>query len=419
MTSPPGPRDHPTRAEMLSETEARARILDQIQALPVELVPLIDALDRFSATEQFGTQALPAFDNSSMDGYALAAEDVASPVQAGTTLLVAGEQAAGPDRRLRVGLGEAIRIFTGAPIPANTGAVIMQEDVTRAGDQIVVRGPVEPGENIRRAGTDLARGQKLFDRAARLTAPRLGLLASQGLARTPVCRRPRVAVLATGDELRPPGEPLGPGEIYESNGVLLAALVRSLGAGVTVLPRARDEQADLDARLASGLEGHDVLIVAGGVSVGERDLVKERLAAAGVRLDLWRVRVQPGKPFLYGRHTTPEGKAGAHVFGLPGNPVSAFVTFGLFVRSALLKLMGAAGESLALPTVPATAAAVLTNRGQRPHYLRGTLDPQGGFSPVGRQESHALFALSRCDALVRVEPETTVTVGEKIRAFVW
>ncbi len=419
MTSSPGPQDHPVHAEMLSETEARARILAQIEPLPAELVPIFDALDRFAAVDQFGTQPLPAFDNSSMDGYALASEDVASPVQVGAAFFVTGEQAAGPDRGLRVEPGQAIRIFTGAPIPANTGAVIMQEDVTRDRDRITVREPVEPGENIRRAGMDLARGQKLFDRAARLTAPRLGLLASQGLAETPVCRRPRVAVLATGDELRPPGQPLGPGEIYESNGVLLAALARSLGASVTVLARASDDRADLDAKLASGLQNHDALVVAGGVSVGERDLVKERLAAAGVRLDLWRVRVQPGKPFLYGRQTTPVGNTGAHVFGLPGNPVSAFVTFLLFVRPALLKLMGAAGEHLALPVVPARAATVLTNRGQRPHYLRGTLDPQGGFTPVGRQESHALFALSRSDALVRVEPETTVAMGDEIQASVW
>ena len=155
-------------------------------------------------------------------------------------------------------------------------------------------------------------------------------------------------------------------------------------------------------------------IVAGGVSVGEYDLVKERLAAAGARLDLWRVRVQPGKPFLYGRHARPDGTPGAHVFGLPGNPVSAFVTFTLFVRPALLKLMGAADEHLSPPTFPARAAVDLVNPGDRPHYLRGTLGPDGTFAPVGRQESHALFALSRCQALARVEPASTVPAGESL-----
>ena len=418
MTSPSGQPDV-TRVEALTETEARARILAQIHPLPAETVPLIQALDRFAAAEAFATQPLPGFDNSSMDGYALAAPDVANPSQAGVSLLVVGEQAAGPDLGLRATPGQAIRIFTGAPVPADTGAVIMQEDVTRTGDRIVIQVPVEPGENIRRAGNDLARGQKLFDGGARFTPPRLALLASQGCAETTVRRRPRVAVLATGDELRPAGQPLGPGEIYESNGVLLGTLAQSIGASVTMLARARDDRDDLDAQLALGFHGHDALIVAGGVSVGERDLVKGRLAAAGVRLDLWRVRVQPGKPFLYGRHTTAGGPDGAHVFGLPGNPVSAFVTFLLFVRPALLKLMGAAEESLTLTAFPATAAVSLTNRGQRPHYLRGTLDPQGRFTPTGQQESHALFALSRSVVLARIEPETTVAAGQSLPAFLW
>ncbi len=409
----------PTRAEMLSETEARTRILAQIEPLPPETVPLIQALDRFTAAEQFATQGLPAFDNSSMDGYALAAADVTGSSQAGAFLVVAGEQAAGPDRELRAEPGQAIRIFTGAPVPAGTGAVIMQEDVTRIGDRIVVNEPVEPGENIRRAGSDLARGQKLFDHGERLTPPRLALLASQGAAETTVCRRPRVAVLATGDELRPAGQPLGPGEIYESNGILLATLAQRLGANVTVLERARDDRGDLDAKLALGLHGHDALVVAGGVSVGERDLVKDRLAAAGVRLDLWRVRVQPGKPFLYGRHSSTDSPHGAHVFGLPGNPVSAFVTFLLFVRPALLKLLGAADRDLAPSAFPGLAAVELTNRGQRPHYLRGTLDPAGRFTPTGRQESHALFALSRSNALARIEPETTVPEGGNVQVFLW
>ena len=222
-----------------------------------------------------------------------------------------------------------------------------------------------------------------------------------------------MAILATGDELRPAGQPLAPGEIYESNGILLATLAASLHARVTVLACARDERADLDAKLAAGLRDHDALIVAGGVSVGERDLVKERLAAAGVRLDLWRVRVQPGKPFLYGR--VP---GGAHVFGLPGNPVSAFVTFLLFVRPALLRLMGAAEAGLRLPAFPGTASVALVNPGNRPHYLRGTFDMDGGaFAPVGTQQSHALFALSRSQALVRVAPGVTVPAGGAVRVF--
>ena len=407
------------RAELLSETEARARILDRTDPLPTESVPLIQALDRFSSSVLFATQPLPAFDNSSMDGYALAISDVTDRLHPGADFIVTGEQPAGPDRGLRVDPGQAVRIFTGASVPANTGAVVMQEDIDRTGDRIVVRSPVKPGENIRRAGADLARGQKLFDRGVPFTPPRLALLASQGLAEISVCRRPRVAVLATGDELRPAGQPLGPGEIYESNSVLLATLAQGLGAVVTVLERARDDRDDLDAKLARGLDDQDALVVAGGVSVGEYDLVKDRLISAGTSLDLWRVRVQPGKPFLYGRHLRPDGTAGAHVFGLPGNPVSAFVTFLLFVRPALLKLMGAADDQLALPAFPARAAIDLVNPGKRPHYLRGVLDPRGVFAPVGRQESHALFALSQSSALARIDPETMVAAGETLTAFRW
>lgn len=397
---------------LLTEDEARARILAQIRTLPSVSTPLREALGRFAAHEVFATQPLPAFDNSSMDGYAVVVPGDKG-VAAGTRLRVRGEQPAGADRGLHGVPGEAIRIFTGAPIPGGIGAVVMQEDVERTEEVITLKEPVEPGENIRRAGGDLARGQRLFGAGARLTAARLALLASQGFAETETVRAPRVAVLATGDELRRAGETLSPGEIYESNGALLAGLVTPLGARVTVLERALDERDDLDAKLAAGLGEHDALVIAGGVSVGERDLVKERLAAAGVQLDLWRVRVQPGKPFLYGR--APD----AHVFGLPGNPVSAFVTFLLFVRPALLKLMGAADDELPLRSFPARAGVELVNGGNRPHYLRGTLDAQGTFQMVGRQESHALFALSRSRALACVPPGTTLPAGAEIRAFVW
>ena len=408
------------RAELLTEDEARRRILSQVEPLSPETLPLLKAVNRFAAEDGRATQSLPAFDNSAMDGYAVSLPEGTPVLVPGISLRVQGEQAAGRDRGLRVEPGQAIRIFTGAPIPAGTGAIVMQEDVTRTGDQIVLQDRVESGEWIRRLGSDLSRGQLLFGAGARLTPQRLGLLASQGSAEICVGSSPRVAILATGDELQPAGQPLGPGEIYESNSVLLAALSGGLGTTVTVLKRARDDHADLDARLAVALTMHDVLVVAGGVSVGERDFVKERLAAAGVRLDLWRVRVQPGKPFLHGRGpATPAKPGGTHVFGLPGNPVSAFVTFLLFVRPAILRLLGAADEELALPSFPAVAGADLVNRGDRPHYLRGNLDEQGRFTPAGRQESHALFALSRSSALVRVEPGSNLRLGSPVWAYVW
>jgi molybdopterin molybdotransferase len=396
-----------TSTEMLGEIEARARILDQVEALPAEPLPLLRAAGRFSSREILATHALPGFDNSAMDGYAVGFEGAAMP--AGAEFMVSGEQ--------------AVRIFTGAPVPAGTRAIVMQEDVQRTGDRIVVTEPVAEGEYIRRAGADVARGQRLMGRGEKLTPQRIGLLASQGLATINVSRAARVAILATGDELQAPGRPLGAGEIYESNSTLLASLAAPLGAEISLIERARDDREDLEAILTHGLSGHDVLVVAGGVSVGERDLVKTCLGTLGVELDLWRVRIQPGKPFLYGWRRDPgggqSGGRNTHVFGLPGNPVSAFVTFLLFVRPAILRLMGAADAALALPAFAAATTAELVQTGNRPHYVRGMLDVQGGFIPAGRQESHALFGLSRSNALVRVEAESRVPVGQPVTAYVW
>ncbi len=413
---------------LLSESDALARVLAEIVPLPAEPLPLGKAHGRFSATELLATVPLPGFDNSAMDGYALPARADGAAWPAGARFRVTREQPAGPDRgwQLAADSGEAVRIFTGAPVPAGTGAVVMQEDTdvadigpgrASAGENeddgtrtITLRESVEPGEFIRRAGGDVTRGQRLLTVGERLSAPALALASSQGCADLAVGRAPRVAVLTTGDELRAAGSgPLGPGEIYESNGVMLAALAEAAvgRSHVTRLEHAPDDTGRLDAQLARGLGGDfEALIIAGGVSVGDHDLVKGRLAAAGVRLELWRVAIKPGKPFLYGR-----APGGAHVFGLPGNPVSAFVTFLIFVRPALLKLMGAGAEELRLPAYPAVAAQELTNSGDRPHYLRGGLDATGRFVPAGRQESHALGALGRTRALARLEAGARLPAG--------
>ena len=423
-------KSSPPLPPLTSEADALARILAVVRPLGPETVPLLLARGRFAAGERFAEVALPGFDNSSMDGYALpapAAGGGPGEHPAGTRFRVVGEQPAGRAREgLRLaGPDEAARIFTGAPVPAGTGAVVMQEDVDAdpgADGMIVLREPVAAGEFIRLAGGDLARGQRVLSPGEPLTAAGLALLASQGWTDVAVGRRPRVAVLTTGDELRHPGdergETLAPGEIYESNGVLLAALAAGIvGAENVRTLHAPDEPDRLDAALRGALDGAEVVVVAGGMSVGERDLVRGRLAALGAAVDLWRVRVRPGKPFAYGRGP---GEGGAHVFGLPGNPVSAFVTFLLFVRPALRRLLGAGDKFLALPAFPAVAAAELTNAGgDRPHYLRGTLDDAGRFHPAGRQESHALFALSRSRALVRLEAGETVAAGAPVRALSW
>jgi molybdopterin molybdotransferase len=388
---------------LLTEQETLRRVLDGIEQLATEEVPIVEAGDRVLAKTLFAEVALPAFNNSSMDGYAV----IAGEARPGAKLSIVGEQSAGRDRQLRVQSGTAVRIFTGAPLPEGADAVLMQEDAKRVGDEIIVQTELQPAENVRMRGGDLCEGQKIGQPGMRLSPQRLALLASQGLSRVTVYRRPEVSVVATGSELRKPGGLLGPGEIYETNGVMLSELVRKSG-GVPVHfdPIPDDEEAHIRA-LSKALE-FDVALIAGGVSVGEKDLVKPVLRKLGVELALWRVAIRPGKPFLFGRlgHKL--------IFGLPGNPVSAYVTFVVFVRPALLRLQGWGGESSERTKV--RAAQRLRNPGERPHYLRGTLRSDG-FALFGPQESHALFALSQADALVRLEPNQEAAEGEMLEAL--
>jgi molybdopterin molybdotransferase len=338
-----------------------------------------------------------------MDGYAVIAREVGL----GTRLAVVGEQSAGADQQLQVKSGTTVRIFTGAPLPECADAVLMQEDAERSGDEIIVRAELQPGENVRLRGGDLCEGQKIGEPGMRLNAQRLALVASQGLSRVTAYRRPRVSVVVTGSELRKPGASLGPGEIYETNGIMLSELVRGSGGLPVHFDPVPDEE-EAHIRILSEALQSDVTIVAGGVSVGEKDLVKPVLRKLGAEIALWRVAIRPGKPFLFGR------LGRKLIFGLPGNPVSAYVTFVVFVRPALLCLQGGSGGSSVRTKV--MAAHPLRNPGERPHYLRGKLRGDS-FALVGPQESHALFALSQADALVRLEPNQEVTEGETLEAL--
>lgn len=375
---------------MISEQEALAAVLARVTPRPKRSRPLFDSLGQFAAQDVFAARALPAFDNSAMDGYAVQS----TSCRIGARLSVVGEQPAGADRRLTIGAGQAIRIFTGAPLPAGADAVIMQEDVTREGASIVAQCDAEPGEFVRRAGADLAVGQKIVTRGEKIAARSVAILASQGLVNVTVRGVPRVAIVSTGDELARPGETPRAGEVFESNSLMLHALVLDAGAKVTRREHSPDNLERMIEIFRAGLES-DALIVSGGVSVGDHDLVKPALRELGAEINLWRVAIKPGKPFLFGH-------AGqCCIFGLPGNPVSAFVTFLKFVRPALLKMSGAADKNLGLRKVPARLGAEFMNDGDRPHYLRGRLH-DGVFTVTGRQESHALFGLSRANALLRV-----------------
>jgi len=392
---------------MISEDEARAKILETIRRLSTRQISLADALDCFAAEDCFARLPLPNFDNSAMDGYAV----IASSCARAKRLRVIGEQPAGLDRHLRINRGEAVRIFTGAPMPDGADAVVVQEDVTREGNEIVLNVDVNVAEFVRRRGCDLGEGQKILAAGERIRAATLALLASQGFGEITVGGEVNAAIISTGDELVKFGEQLRPGQIYESNSILLQALLQKCHAIVKSVQNCRDEDDSLGEALRSGIKNH-VLIINGGVSVGEHDLVQAALRSLGAKIDIWRVAIKPGKPFLFGRIDE------CTVFGLPGNPVSAFVTFLRLVRPAILKMMGACESELEPAEVPAKLIVDLRNDGDRARYFRGRFE-EGKFSPIGRQESHALFGLSQSNALLRLAAGEELKSGSAVELLLF
>lgn len=395
---------------LLSEAETLSRILSALPApAQTETIPLDAALHRRCARALHATIALPGFDNSMMDGYALRAE--ASPGE----LELIGTQPAGRDLGLRIEQpDQAVRVFTGAPIPAGADAVIMQEDTRLDGHRLVCLETVQPGENIRPRGSDLCAGQLCLQAGDLLTPARIALLASQGRAHVEVFHAPRIAVLTTGDELVPPGPAaLHPGQLFNSNAPMLAALLRAQGLTAAASIHVEDALPATTSALAKLAAEHDVILVSGGASVGERDFVRPALTALGLPPQLWRIRVKPGKPFLFAHRQDPRP---LFVFGLPGNPVSAFITFHLFVRPALLKLGGAPQRELSPLRQPAILTQNLDNPGDRPLYLRGQLR-DGRFFPSAQQRSDALFALSQANALLRLEESGSLPAGAAVEVM--
>lgn len=393
--------------QMISEKEALQQILGAVNALPSRRLPLVQATNCFAAQDYVAQTALPNFDNSAMDGYAVIANDC----RPGARLKVTGEQPAGRDRRLSITSGHAIRIFTGAPLPAGSDAVVMQEEVQANGAEITISTDVEPGEFVRRRGCDVAVGQKILGKGERVRDVTIGVLAAQGFSEIAIGGEAKVAIISTGSELVEPGNALEPGQIYDSNSSLLRALVNAIGGEVTMAKHCLDEEKSLIAALKQASE-NDVLLVSGGVSAGQHDLVKSALAEIGAAIDLWRVAVKPGKPFLFGR------LGRCWIFGLPGNPVSSFVTFLKFVRPAVLKMMGASDQELALRRVRARLTEDVMGDERRPHYIRGRL-VEGDFRPIGRQESHAVFGLSKSNALLRVAAGAAAKAGDLVTVEIW
>lgn len=383
---------------MLRFEEALARILALgAPCLPAELAPLDELDGRVLAEDIVSSVDLPRFDYSAMDGYAIAVSDLAT---LSSRLPVRGESRTGalPDA---LGRGTAMRIFTGAAIPSGADAIVMQERVTRKGDVAVLTSAPRVGEYIRRRGEDLAAGTVALRKGTRLRPAHLSLAAALDLAEVPVVRRPEVAILATGDELRRPGTDIVPGTIPESNTIALRTMARRAGARARALPYVRDEREATERAFAAALEEADVIVTVGGVSVGDHDLVRPALEAVGVTLDFWRVAIKPGKPLAVGRFPRA-GRRDAIVLGLPGNPASAMVTFGLFGTPLLRALMGDAH-----PFPPSHRARMTRAHGHDPGRLelaRGTLsrsdDGLLAVTTLGNQASGAVTSMASADALV-------------------
>jgi molybdopterin molybdotransferase len=377
-------------ARLLSIDAARAKVLEAVTALGDEVVAIDDALHRVLAEDVVAAHDVPPFDNSAMDGFALAAGP------AGRTLTLVGESRAGAPADAAPGDGEAIRVSTGAAVPPGTEAVVPVEQTAVEDGRVTVTADVGAGQHLRRAGEDLRAGSTVLRQGTAMGAAEMGIAVVAGRAEVRVGRRPRVALLITGDELRDPGEPLGPGEIHESNGTTLGALVADARGDVVHRGRVGDTRQATEQAIADALERADVLILSGGVSVGPHDHVKPALHANGVDEVFWRVALRPGKPTWFGRN------AETLVFGLPGNPVSAMVTFLLFVRPALAKLQG--GDAAARTVRAVLGEAVARNPG-RDEAVRVALRERDGRReavPTGPQGSHQLSSMLNADGLAIV-----------------
>ena len=416
-----------TEQRLLSLEEALAKMLEGVSTLPAETIALQDAAGRVLAEPIESLLTLPPWDNSAMDGFAVRAEDVEGasrdhPVR----LRVTGESAAGRSTIAEVEPGTAIRILTGARLPEGADTVVPVEETDAAAgasstpESVAIYAPRSVGAHVRRAGSDLRQGYPLLPAGAELGAAAVAVAAAGGHSRLEVVRRPRVAILASGDELAEVGTPVGPDQIPDSNSVGLAAQARELGAEVRSLGIARDELDDVVARLRQGLAWADVIVVSGGVSVGAHDVVKEAFAQVG-RVDLWRVAVQPGKPLAFGRAPAIGRGGEVLLFGLPGNPVSSFVTFELFVRPVLRRLAGHT-ELSGREIVTAKLAEPVSKSAGRRAFLRVRLerDPKGGWLArlAGAQDSHVLSALAAADGLAIVrEEEDALPAGVEVEVI--
>jgi molybdenum cofactor synthesis domain-containing protein len=397
--------------KLIEYPEAERLVLESTPGLPVEETPLVEALGLALARDLQATTDSPPFDNSAVDGYALRSADA----EVGRVFRVVDEAPAGRPAKKSVGDGEAIKIFTGGVIPDGADAVVMVENTSGWGEEFELEKVPAPRSNIRPAGEDTRRGDVILRAGTEVGAPEIALAATQGYGKLPAYRRPKVVVLSTGTELVEPGtRDLEPGEIFDSNSYAIVAAAREAGAEARRLYAASDDADTLRAAIEEALETADVVVTSGGVSVGEKDLVKSTMLDLGVDQVFWGVKFKPGKPLFYGT------RGETRLFGLPGNPVSAVVCFDLFVRPALMRMMGR--EDRRRPRIQVYFEQDIVNKFGRLHAMRVSLkrtDKGWLAESVGAQGSGLVSSLTKADALALIGPASDgIPAGEPIEAIV-
>ncbi len=404
---------------LLPLADAQAHVLERVRALPVVRVPVAEALGLVLAEPVTATEAVPPFANSAMDGYAVVAADTAAASAAAPVRLpVVAEVAAGHPAPRQLAAGEAMRIFTGAPVPVGADAIVMVEHTQRLddGSAVSIEAPATPGEHVRPAGDDIAAGDAVLTAGEQLTPGHLGVLATIGASDVAVHRRPRVGVLSTGDELVTGGAPLGPGQIRESNGRTLLALLAEDGFEPVDLGVVRDDERAITEAIERGATTCDAVLTSGGVSMGDIDLVKVVLDRIG-EMRWMQIAIRPAKPFAFG----VVGQ-GTPVFGLPGNPVSSMVSYELLARPALRRMAGHPESRWPRPSVAAVAAEPLSRRPDgKLHLARvvGERDAAGVLHvrSAGGQGSHHLTAMARADGLALVPDGEGIAAGEPVQVL--
>jgi len=391
---------------MISVEAARRRILDALQPVSAETLALAQAHQRVLAAPVTARLTQPPADVSAMDGYALRAADG----EKGAVLRVIGAAPAGHPFAGAIGPGEAVRLYTGSVVPAGADTVALQEDASFENGQVTLNETCQPGRHIRRAGQDFSAGDLLLGPGKPLSARDIGLAAAGNHPWVTVHRRPIIAILATGDEISLPGEPVGPGGIVSSNAHALAAFVQGCGASALVLPIAGDDRAAIAAG-ADAARGADLLVTTGGASVGDHDLVQAGLESRGLRLDFWKIAMRPGKPLIFG------AVGDLPLLGLPGNPVSAFVCAMLFLKPAIARLSGLRDSGP--ETEPARLQTAMKANDQREDYVRAALsrDENGwAVTPYPVQDSGMLRTLAQAGALIQRPPfAPAAAAGETVR----